>query len=335
MDLSKCKCDKPGMCPVFGRIMGEDPPDWKWCQTAPTEDKKSFYDMTSKNIIQPPPSKQFITINKLYKDLLKLLPDVQKYDGIVGIPRSGMIPASLLSTLLSKPLFSVINDEIHMLNCSSVFGGSRMRKFEGDVKNLVFVDDTVYSGETFEKLEKVFGDIKTAVVYAPRFSCEKVDYFADILNPPHILEWNFFNSGYVEAAIFDIDGILSKNVPIPVCENEALYIDWLKNVEPYYHRVPRLFKINKLVTGRLERYRDITEEWLQKNGIQYGELVMFPTELEAERNKNHYKVVGKYKAEIYNNCDCRYFVESELSESKVIKEYTDKSVICPDHEVVL
>jgi len=46
--LSKCHCETPGFCPIFFRRMGTYPPDWEWCQNAPVEDKKVFYDTLAK-----------------------------------------------------------------------------------------------------------------------------------------------------------------------------------------------------------------------------------------------------------------------------------------------
>ena len=45
--ILECICPSPGFCPVFGKTMGTNPPDWKWCQKANKEDRKSYYDIMS------------------------------------------------------------------------------------------------------------------------------------------------------------------------------------------------------------------------------------------------------------------------------------------------
>jgi len=50
VDLSKCQCEKPGLCPVFTRVMGSDPPNWQWCQKAGVEDRRAFFNITSKSL---------------------------------------------------------------------------------------------------------------------------------------------------------------------------------------------------------------------------------------------------------------------------------------------
>jgi hypothetical protein len=273
-----------------------------------------------------------------------MIPHVWPFDGIVGVPRSGMLAASYLSVLLSKPLFSIDNDKLHMLKFMSDFGGTRMNNFYRDngVSNLVFIDDTTYNGTTADKLRDCFGkDIKVFSIFCTSFGVRHIDRFGEMLDPPHLLEWNFFNSSYVHGAMFDIDGVFCKNVPINVCQDEEKYIDWISNVEPIYERVPRLFRISKLVTGRLEKYRDITEAWLKKHAFYYDELIMFPTEKEEERNRNHYEVVGKFKADIFNRYyRHEYFVESEIAEAEFIRKNMkpspiDKTIICPNEGVIL
>ena len=48
IDFSKCECLAPGICNLFKRYMGVDPPDWEWCQKTIPEDRKSFYQIISK-----------------------------------------------------------------------------------------------------------------------------------------------------------------------------------------------------------------------------------------------------------------------------------------------
>jgi len=343
MDLSKCQCPNPGFCDVFKMVMGEDPPDWKWCQSSTAQEKQHFYDLRRKvkpQIPIPERSRRFVKISDLYDAAIKLMPYVSRFDGIVGVPRSGMLPASLLSVLLSKPLFSIVDEKLEMLKFMSDFGGTRMNNFQTnkDIKDLslVFIDDTTHDGTTAKKLKSVFGEnISVVSIFSTSFGAEHIEQYSEILEPPHLLEWNFFNSGYTGSTMFDIDGIFCDNIPIDVCEDEERYTKYLQEIIPYSHRIPKLFKASKLVTGRLEKYRGITENWLRRYGFNYDELVMFPTEREAERNANHFQVVGEYKAEIFNSDKQRYFVESEPSEAKVIKSLTSKTVICPNEGVVL
>ena len=43
MDLSRCTCHEAGFCPVFGKVMGHSPPNWKWCQGTTEQKRKDYY----------------------------------------------------------------------------------------------------------------------------------------------------------------------------------------------------------------------------------------------------------------------------------------------------
>lgn len=49
-DLSKCQCDAPGFCEVFKKQMGENPPNWKWCQEAHKEQREQYLDANNKGL---------------------------------------------------------------------------------------------------------------------------------------------------------------------------------------------------------------------------------------------------------------------------------------------
>jgi hypothetical protein len=340
VDLSKCYCDKPGYCETFRRVMGTDPPDWQWCQNSSPGDKQHFYEMCSKQKLPIKRSDKFITVQNLHEVAISLMPYLCQFDGFVGVPRSGMMPASLVSVLLSKPLYSITDGKLNMLRYNSPYGGTRMNNYMDGCEKLAFIDDTTYDGKTAKQLRKTFGEnIKIISMFSTTHGSEYVDKFGQTLEAPHLLEWNFFNSAYVRGTMFDIDGIFAPNVPIEICLDEKKYIKWLRDVSPLAHRVPRLFKASLLVTGRLEKYRDITEEWLSRNGLEYENLIMFPDERETERNTNHHEVVGRFKGEIFNASHThKYFIESEINEAKVIREQldiSDKIIICPNEAMIL
>ena len=108
-----------------------------------------------------------------------------------------------------------------------------------------------------------------------------------------------------------------------MCEDEPRYIDFIKNVKPFPHRIPKTHCAG-IVTGRLEKYRDITEEWLDRYNVKYGFLKMFPTEMEEERNKNHVEEVSTFKAKIFSESDAHFFIESEIPEAVKIRQKSGK-----------
>lgn len=43
LSFDNCICDAPGFCPLFNKIMTDNPPNWQWCQNCSIEDRKKYY----------------------------------------------------------------------------------------------------------------------------------------------------------------------------------------------------------------------------------------------------------------------------------------------------
>ena len=338
-DIGECQCPQSGFCEFFRQEMTYDPPNWQWCQNATPEERMKYKaDCDKKHdrrayIL----SGRFVTIDEMVQDCKnKLLPQLGKLNlrGISGVPRSGVFPASLLAMWLNIPLYTYDNlGGFHPLTALSDFGGVRMQHHNETDGKILVIDDTVYGGRAIKNARKKIGNndkILYGSVYVHPSHSNIVDVFADILKPPHFLEWNFFNSSYIENSLLDFDGILSPNVPYEKCQNEEDYIDYITNVEPFYHRIPQTYKCKGIVTARLEKYRGITEAWLEKHGVKYGFLKMYPTEMKETRDANHNFEAATFKSKIFLESQAGFFIESEIIEAAIIRKNVHKVVICPD-----
>lgn len=335
-EIEECQCPQAGYCEFFRQEMTYDPPNWQWCQgTSKQERNKYRIDCDKKHkrkrIFL---DAEYVSTAQLIQDCKDLiLPQIANLNirGIVGVPRSGMLPASMIALWLNLPLYFIdTSGDVKILSASTNFGGRRMDGFiHGDGKLLV-IDDTIYSGTAIDNVkDRIKEDAIYSAVYVHPSSKDKVDIFARELPPPHLLEWNLFNCTYIELALLDFDGIFSPNVPYEKCQNEEDYIDYIKNVEPFYHRIPKTY-CKGIVTARLEKYRSITEEWLKRYNIKYGFLKMFPNANEEKRNKNHVEEAANFKSKIFSESNAEFFIESEISEAVLIRRKTNKFVICPE-----
>ena len=344
--MDKCQCPRSGFCEYYGQEMTYNPPNWQWCQgtsergrikyKTACEKKQKTRDENNKKYL----GAQYVTIEHLIRDCRELLlPQIGKLNlkGVLGIPRSGMLPASIIALWLNIPLYAInrvktlygSSEEIEIMPASTKCGGSRMRDHENTEGKILVVDDTIYSGRAIANIkEKITEEAIYATVYAHPDSKNKVDFFAKELKPPHLLQWNLFNCTYIESALLDFDGIFCPNVPYEACADEKKYIDYITNVEPFYHRIPKTF-CKGIVTARLEKYRDITEDWLKRHGINYGFLKMYPTEKEGLRNQNHIQESSTFKASAFAESDALFFIESEIEEAIMIRDKSRKFVICP------
>lgn len=251
---------------------------------------------------------------------------------IVGVPRSGMIPALMLSELLGircTDLYTFTEGREAAL-------GRRQKMLEGGKTGKVLVlDDTVYSGTEMrrvrEKLEPmkwqyefIFGCIYTD----GRHAKEHVDlYFEDLWRPGEkrfYYEWNVLHH-YEDRTIesmWDIDGLLCKNPPDD--RNTAAYEAYLPEALPMV--IPTT-KVGALVTYRIEKYREVTEAWLRGQGVTYGALHMFPAPTREVRNKAANP--AEYKAQIYRNAAwAKLFYESDAWQAERIQRMAGKPVWC-------
>ena len=261
----------------------------------------------------------------LIKNLHKFPHDVSL---IVGIPRSGMLPANLLALYLNKP-FTDIDSFIEgrVYHCGE--RGTFIHKNE--TEKVLIVDDSIASGNALNKAKEKLRPFLIAhpnitILYAAVFSTKNTDNMVDIfcenIEGNRIFQWNLFHhAGYIPLSIFDIDGVLCPNPPID--DDGPLYRDYIANAPVLYK--PSL-RIDKLVSCRLEKYRTLTEDWLARNGIEYNELHMLQFNTKDERIQ--WGKHGEYKGIIYKKSNDILFIESSLQEALDIFKVSKKPVFC-------
>lgn len=263
-------------------------------------------------------------LNNIILKRLSIIP--RDFDLIVGVPRSGMLPANLLSLYLNRPytdIHSFLNGHIYK-------AGARSQFFDiSEFKKILVVDDSIASGsamvevrESLKHLESKF-DIKYCAVYIIAGKEKMVDYFFEIVPLPRYFQWNILNHTTLEKACFDIDGVLCAD-PLPEQNDDGpKYIDFILNAPPLF--IPGS-KIGTVVTSRLEKYRKETETWLKANNIKYNDLVMLdlPDMAARQRANNH----GDHKAKAYMSKPYVLFIESEYHQAVEINRISKKPVLC-------
>ncbi|TYA78487.1 phosphoribosyltransferase family protein [Seonamhaeicola marinus] len=255
---------------------------------------------------------------------LSMLP--RDFDLIVGVPRSGMMPANLIALYLNKPytdIDSFINGHIYK-------AGARSQFFEdSDCKKVLVVDDSIASGsamkeckEKLSHLEEKF-DLKYCAIYTIAGKEKMVDYFFENVPLPRYFQWNILNHTTLEKACFDIDGVLCADPTPEQNDDGEKYIDFILNAPPLF--IPGS-KIGTIVTSRLEKYRKETETWLAANNIKYNDLIMLdlPNAGARQRLNNH----GSHKAKAYMSKPYVLFIESELAQAVEINRISKKPVLC-------
>ena len=260
------------------------------------------------------------------RNIWKIPSDV---DLIVGVPRSGMIPALMIAELLNKRCADIDSFvEGKVLSCGG--RGNLIRKTP--VSKVLVIDDTVYGGGAMRRArEKVSSrsgmfDIIFGCVYAEgRDAKSLVDlYLEDVYMPgPHWLyEWNILHhyEDISKWSMWDIDGLMCKEPPFDT-DREA-YERYLPEAVPMI--IPTT-QVGAIVTYRLEMYREVTEKWLKANGVSYRELRMFDAPDRDTRGKM--ESPSGYKARIYGGASwAKLFFESDRNQAVTINKLTGKPV---------
>lgn len=122
----------------------------------------------------------------------QILPKISDVDLIVGIPRSGMVPAYMIGAFLNRYVCSL--DEF----VSGIAYSKGIRSVrERTVKKVLVVDDSVNDGLAMRRAKKrLQGKEKEfELVYMAVYAVEKatglVDVYADICPQPRFFQWNY------------------------------------------------------------------------------------------------------------------------------------------------
>lgn len=248
-------------------------------------------------------------------------------DVVVGVPRSGMLPAMMIALYLNKrvsDLDSFIDGRIYEAGVRSQYVS------HDNINKVLIVDDSVRSGSAIGKAKKKIQDagISYQFVYlAPIVTSESkdlVDIFFEIIDDERIFEWNLFHHSMLNDACLDIDGVLNVDPKFETDDDGESYIRFLKTAKPLF--IPTA-PIDTLISCRLEKYRTYTEHWLKQYNVQYKHLVMLDLPSKAARLK--WNKHGLYKAQYYlQHSELRLFIESSQKQAQIIADYTQKPVIC-------
>ncbi len=265
--------------------------------------------------------------NDIRAHLHKVPADV---DLIVGIPRSGMIPAYMIGLYLNRLVIDLDN-----FLAGGLAGHGQTRPVGTrvaspfDARHILLVDDSLATGLSMRKClgrlhaANFRGRISTcAAIVAPSRQWD-VDLFFRELAYPRIFEWNAFHHPDIANSCFDLDGILCLDPTDDENDDGVCYEQFLSSAKTLFRPTQR---IGHIVSARLEKYRTQTEAWLAQAGIQYGKLHLIDLPSAAERIR--LGAHSTHKAKIYVETEARLFYESDLRQAQEIAKISGKPVLC-------
>jgi orotate phosphoribosyltransferase len=249
------------------------------------------------------------------------------FDIVVGVPKSGLLVANLFAIYLGIPITDVDGlVERRLINTGPRWSGGL--EFE-DIDRVLVVGDSVDTGSQMEETRSRVDsydfdfDIEYAAIYVTPGGSRYVDHWADVVEQPRIFEWNIFHHPKLNNMCVDIDGVLCRDPEESENDDGEAYKEFINNVDT---RIKPTEKIGYLVTCRLEKYREETESWLEKNDVDYGELIMMDhPDMETRRQAGDH---SEYKSRVYRESNASLFIESSPNQSREIAQNTGRPVYC-------
>jgi hypoxanthine phosphoribosyltransferase/uncharacterized HAD superfamily protein len=243
-----------------------------------------------------------------------------KPDLVVGIPRSGMVPASMLALDLLLPLADLYSF------CEKRSWHFRNTLLGAEAKRIVLVDDSIGTGKSFRMAAELISEARpgteiiTVAAYASPEARTVVDVALEVCPKPRLFEWNWHRSWKVKYCAFDIDGVLCRDPTRDEKQDISRYLRFLKGAEPLFKPIR---PVGALVTGRLEAYRSETADWMARNGIEFSELSM----LQGSPPRGG-GIRAESKADFYKKSRHALFFESSPKQAEIIAKQSGKDVVC-------
>lgn len=259
--------------------------------------------------------------------ILKLPRD---FDLIVGIPRSGLIVALILSEKLNIPVTDV--DGLcakTQFKAGCRISGINPEDLHTRKLRVLVVDDTIGAGTQLGIVQRQIGEaelphkIEYGAVYTTRESDRLVNYSFAILNQPRIFEWNILGHTMLPQCQFDLDGVICCDPSEQENDDGPLYAKFLREAKPLF--VPTR-EVDAIVTARLEKYRPQTTHWLNVHRVQFRRLVMLDLPDKSTRIKSARH--GSYKGQVYGQSTAKLFIESDMAQASQIAQMTKRPVLC-------
>lgn len=275
----------------------------------------------------------FRTVTDLNQAIVNKLHEVRKLniDLIVGIPRSGMLPASLIATHLQLPF-----TDIDSYNSKRWFVRNKKVTVPSDIPTqplrILLVDDTINTGNAMRHVLSTIRKsndtiIKFAVYGSPKNKNEDIDFICEECPLPRAFQWNLWKHKSAKDWATDMDGVLCRDPTKKENDKGERLKNFYKNADPKF-----LFSnsIKYVITSREERFRDVTVEWLNRYNIVYEKLIMKPTGSPGG-NQSH----GEYKSNIIKNLnDISLYIESDPVQAKIISSSVSIPIWCTDNQTL-
>ena len=248
---------------------------------------------------------------------------------VVGIPRSGMVPAYMVALALNclvvdLPAFLADGAPEHGITREPAIKISSPMA----AKRILLVDDSYDTGNS---MVKAVADIRASGFPGEIVTCSAiispevrndVDVYFISIPQPRMYEWNFLHNYHTQFLCTDFDGVLCVDPNQGQDDDGETYRKFITTAAPLYLPTSA---IGHIVSARLEKYRDLTEQWLKRHGVKYKQLHLVDLPTRDARNAQRAHI--SLKSRIYRETEAPLFVESSDAQAAEIAQITGKPVL--------
>jgi hypoxanthine phosphoribosyltransferase len=263
------------------------------------------------------------TLQDLSQDIINNLYKIpHDIDLVIGIPRSGLMAGLIIANYLNIPCMD-LNSFLQKIPPKC--GRYKMKHAQQKIiSKVLVVDDVIGSGTELriakEALNPFTGDYKFVylVVYAHSNKFNSIDIYMEDCPTPRVFQWNLFNHPRYKIC-WDMDGVICRNPTKEEMNNKIKYEKFLRNADPMI--IPTM-PISCIISGRLAKYKYLTEKWLRQYNIAYKNLIL----LDAPRDH------AIHKADNFKAVGGDIFIESNERQAIKIAQLTNKIVFCTENQ---
>ena len=199
-------------------------------------------------------------------------------DLIVGIPRSGLIPASVISLGLNLPMTDVeglLAGRLAVTRLTRRIGRGALAV--RDCSHALVLDDSIYTGSTLAVIKERIRAaqlplrVTYAAVYATPESVGAVDLHFEVCPRPRVFEWNYLHHHVLATSLVDLDGVLGIDSQLFNAASPSERATYLAGLQP---RVRPTARILGFITDCVSAGQADLQAWLQHHGISFQHLIL-------------------------------------------------------------
>lgn len=263
----------------------------------------------------------YVSMEKIVADTAKWCETLgSDFDTVVALPRSGLVVGSTVACILGKSL-STPEEYVE----GKQWASSSFARYNHNVNfynRVLLVDDSIVTGKQMNKAVEI---LKSAhpdkeIIVSALYAAEGVtiDRYYKTINKNHswLCEYNLMHGKFGNIG-YDIDGVLCED-----WDGKRDYEKFLCDAMPY--KIP-VYDIDFVITARKEKYREVTEKWLNEHNVKYHKLFMSP---------NDCKDGIKFKSNVLRETKPLVYVESNDYIARRLNLLSGCQTICIENNLL-